>query len=94
MEARDARKSDPISLSICSSSKGCVNSFQKQFSRGLASREVFSSCASTKEPRDRTIPLQRAVFLDHFNRTHILRYLFETRMCVRERGSFSEKNIF
>ena len=35
MEARGARKSDPISLSICSSSKRRVNSLQKEVPDGV-----------------------------------------------------------
>lgn len=81
MEARDARKSDPISLSICSSSKGRVNSFQKQFSRGLASREVFSSCASTKEPRDRPFPC-KGPFLSIILIEHTSLVIYLIRVCV------------
>lgn len=76
MEARDARKSDPISLSICSSSKArkqfpervfhlvlsCAGRFPRASYKGIAELAIF--------------PLETPLFfLDHFN-TSLIFFFF------------------
>lgn len=77
MEARDARKSDPISLSICSSSKArkqfpervfhlvlsCAGRFPRASYKGIAELAIF--------------PLETPLFfLDHFNTSLIFFFFF------------------
>lgn len=77
MEARDARKSDPISLSICSSSKARKQFPERVFHLALSCAGRFPRASYKGIAELAIFPLETPLsFLDHFNTSLIFFFPF------------------
>lgn len=98
MEARDARKSDPISLSICSSSKARKQFPERVFHLALSCAGRFPRASYKGIAELAIFPLETPLsFLDHFNTSLIfffpfpLLFVFSTLLFQFEFEFFSLK---